>query len=243
MSNMSLNKLVIVLKGGPPEHKDGSTGVGSGNYERAINLMREYYPRDDSGNVDYTDTTPSMFYFDHRDAFLSSITPNQKEALEDYSGVYHQDINALLRTKQPSAFMSTMEPEELAATKKKTRWMIKNLYESMKPLDEAMIVYRGTSGVVMPAVGTTFRDKGFVSTSMDARIAAPFATMFSIRIPKGTKVAYGTYNSYDEYEIILPPNSKFKVLGSRRLDMKPFPRMNPNHTPFIHELELVPSAR
>lgn len=95
--------------------------------------------------------------------------------------------------------------------------IIDAMHKSFVPLDRDAIVYRGMN--FTPS--GTFTDKGFVSTSLSKYTASRFPlgqhdtehTVAKILVPKGTPVGFANLRAvgFDEREIILPPNLKFKV--------------------------------
>lgn len=200
-----LDNFLIVLKGGPPSDK----GPGSGNY-----------PRNAQGHIDFFDKDPDTYYNGQRDAWLKTLSPAQRDTINHYSVAGYGEMNRKLRRREAAPINGSNSTQE------QVRQHIKNLYESMHPLKEDTVVYRGTGfdGSKLP-VGQPFRDQGFVSTSLSAKVAQDDgAFISSILLPKGTKVAYGVYDIMSttaqykgrkEYEIILPPNTAFKITGHK----------------------------
>ena len=71
-------------------------------------------------------------------------------------------------------------------------------------------------------VGDTITDKGFASASSEKGVARTFATsgystgvLFTIKVPKGKKAMAGLDS---EYELILNRGSKFKVVGTKKIE-------------------------
>lgn len=63
--------------------------------------------------------------------------------------------------------------------------------------------------------GSTFTDKGYVSTSLDHSVASNFSgkgAVFSIHVPKGSNGIFAShYTDNDEKELLLPRGSKFRI--------------------------------
>lgn len=91
-------------------------------------------------------------------------------------------------------------------------------------LKRDIIVHRGMDNLPTGVrggkltAGRTFSDKAFVSTSLSSRTADEFiyraerGAKFEIAIPAGKKALYLKKSDYaDEYEVLLPKETKFKV--------------------------------
>jgi hypothetical protein len=107
-------------------------------------------------------------------------------------------------------------------------------------LEEDLIVHRATDHPMKLKVGSTFTDKGFVSTSLSDVVAGNVVSerggeaapvMFRIRLPKGTSVLPG--NDW-ESELILAPDSTFRVVSASK-ERRP----GSSKPVTIYELELV----
>lgn len=98
-------------------------------------------------------------------------------------------------------------------------------------------VFRGFPASILgddPAkiVGKTITDKAYTSSSMSERVASQFSKdlIAEIKIPKGSKGAFmdATLTKGDldqlgrdpEHELLLPRNSKFRVLGTKKIGAK-----------------------
>lgn len=201
---MSVDKLLIILKGGPPSDK----GPGSG-----------HYPRNSKGHIDFAhanDETTREYFTSKRDALMPTF--DQEDALNYYSRDGFLIINKKLRG-------TDKYNQATPATSK----AIKRILATMRPLTEDLVVYRGVAATSQHAFDTTdsFSDKGFVSTSLSPTAAKVSNTdsnrvnrVMSIYLPKGTPVTYGYYPVKEEFEVILPPESKFNAAGYRK-DLDP----------------------
>ena len=145
---------------------------------------------------------------------LGNITPEEQEALEYYlddSG--YMMFNNILRGKKTYN----------QATQKNVGEHISHIKSAMtKQITTKNVrVFRGIGksiSIESLGVGTIFQDAGFISTSTDKDVADEFMTgkiILDIIIPKNSYFAFG---SSKEQEVILPPNSKFKVTA-----VKPMP--------------------
>ncbi len=178
--------------------------------------------------------------------FLSTIENQQREAgygedrntnrgnaVAFYRGSGHTDINDQLR--------DSSVPEKSFVTDKIDK--IDKAINDAPPLKDPVIAYRGIANQgVMGSfffnklkVGDTFQDLGFVSTTLNPKIAATFAgqkeivygktpvekqgMILQFHLPKGTKGLFPNPfikgDPWAEYEFILPRGSKFKVTQIR----------------------------
>ena len=86
------------------------------------------------------------------------------------------------------------------------------------PLEKDMTVFRGG---IDPGKGKVFRDKGFVSTTMDSKLLdnSSYDAIWEISVPKGTNAGYvnhaaGTAGTrMDEKELLLQRGLKYKIIS------------------------------
>jgi hypothetical protein len=97
---------------------------------------------------------------------------------------------------------------------------LKTITQNKTPEDH--VVYRGfgsRKGLDLTKLkkGNVLRDKGFVSTSFRPEVAEEFSNgrdmshIAKIHVPKGSKAHYIPHQG--EHELLLHPNTKFKVIG------------------------------
>lgn len=145
--------------------------------------------------------------------FDKYLTGEAAEALDRYTGISYDDINAYLRTGDLKInrhtgeyeYLGTM-PESTSAEAKATRlrqveaW-INNMKDTFLPAEKPFIAYRGFRKAVLTdkygananlknLVGKTISDRGFVSVSADQRIAEGFGSseqsvVMELAVPKG----------------------------------------------------------
>lgn len=158
------------------------------------------------------------------DAFMTKMqksmktwSPSERAALVRYTSSAYREINGVLRGR----LADSLTIRKLAA----------KIVAGMAPTTENVLVRRGvgldafglghTGGAralagLRKLVGTTFDDAGFSSTS----IKRPFGgdVVMNIKVPKGTPAAYvESITRYKgEYELLLPPGTKFKVNAVRQ---------------------------
>ena len=89
-----------------------------------------------------------------------------------------------------------------------------------------VMVYRGTKNYYYSKEDNILINYGFVSTSLDEEVAEIFTDqktccLFKVLIPKGTRGIYLSLldlidgdMEYEEYELVLPPYSKFKLIDT-----------------------------
>ena len=115
-------------------------------------------------------------------ARVEGLNDNEKAAIEDYTKASYYSINKSLRGGS-SVSNKTIDGLDSAFAKASTK--------------EPITVYRGIRGDFADnlTVGTSFKDKGFASTSTERKTASAFAgkdddgssTVLQIRVPKGSK--------------------------------------------------------
>jgi ADP-ribosyltransferase exoenzyme len=146
------------------------------------------------------------------------LTPEQVQAVKEYTGSMYLTVNPRLRAGKPvaKADMKEMKLIDQAFSKAKTT--------------EPIEVYRGLGNSVRYAnlkPGESFKDEGFVSTSTDKDTAFNFArgeeeTVMHIQVPKGSKAISvdalsvfkkGGYATRSENEILLNRGASYKVIS------------------------------
>lgn len=162
--------------------------------------------------------------------YAESLTPAQVNAMEQYRGMWYDEVNSLLREGAPNS--------EWGDTAKFVR---KNLDDDLNgKLDDNYILWRGMRTYSLEgdtkkladaifngtANGVEFVDEGFVSLSFDSSVARNFASyddeqfksiLFKIKLKKGTDVGYMSSWSdisrdYYEKELVLKRRQRFKIL-------------------------------
>lgn len=192
--------------------KAGNTGKKGGQY-RNRNAAKNTEPYEDYDTNDFGSVLDN--YNLMRSQWESDITPEQREAVQDYSHGAYELANKFLRNGEiaDDYRVEDMSPEMQHAYVER---YVSRISAAMRPLEKGLVVYRGTySQPTKYAVNGVLKDKGFVSTSLDPTVMdmRNYDSITKIRVPKGTSVAYGLYSGLPEREIILPANSKFKFTG------------------------------
>jgi len=144
---------------------------------------------------------------------IKDKTDDESNALSDYQASGYEGINKSLR-KGKILPETQIEIDKLDSFFKKAK------------LEEDVIVYRGVGGgayEIFSKMGVkSFRDKGFISTSLDAGYAKVYGEqrhggMIRIKVPKGTHGYFmnGRFSGAfkNEHEVLLSRNKKFKVIG------------------------------
>lgn len=142
-------------------------------------------------------------------------TPEERAALEKYTGPGYVHINNALRGK-------TKGSKAVAATTADIR-------TAMGPTPRNVVSYRSTrpdafgfngrfipEGEEQSLVGRTFHDPGFTSTSIAARSNQP--VRLRISVPAGTKAAYveSLSKNRSEQELLLDAGTHFKITKAER---------------------------
>jgi 8-oxo-dGTP pyrophosphatase MutT (NUDIX family) len=140
-----------------------------------------------------------------------TITGPQKTAQKKYTGSYYHTVNSALRLKTKAS------PAVLDD--------IKKMQDGMRPIDQDILVHRGTGfdqfgGVkshedLEKLVGHTVQDKAFMSTSVGGTAAFGGQVLLEIEVPRGTGVMFVKPFSHfaSENEMLLSAGLRFRVLS------------------------------
>jgi len=174
----------------------------------------------------------------HYKKWFESLDKDEVKWVGEYTGGLYHSINGLLR------FAAKPGDEDIETVKAAINSISKALSRAKVPDD--VIAWRGVAGgkeiasellgvsKLEDAVGKTILDNGFVSTSLEKRVAAKFAgafrgstdsVVFKIRIPKGSRGAFVSPDAKffgddidmlgigfkSESELLLRRNSKFVI--------------------------------
>lgn len=153
------------------------------------------------------------FVGDHYGSWRDKLTPAQEKGIRFYQSPGFALMNGQLRGRDAGELKAAEHATDADLTRAKTATKaLTSAIKAAPPLKEPMTVFRGFSadqfGKLEP--GKTVTDKGFTSTALtdDAGAvgrAAQKATA-EITLPAGTRAAAGSTR-----ELVLPPNSKFRV--------------------------------
>lgn len=169
---------------------------------------------------------------DYFTASGSHWTPDQVEALANYTtGSYH-DINSYLRGVDRNG-------NPVTTTSDLTKTRIKMIQAGMRPLQQDTLLRRGTGWEQFPEgfrspdqikklIGKTVREPAFMSTTVGGEGGGFFdeSVLMHIEAPTGTRGAWVNHISHNksENEVVLAAGSKFRIL-----DVYPNPD-NPGQT-------------
>ena len=163
-------------------------------------------------------------------AFSSGLTEKEVVAMAEYIQDGYYSTNQWLRKGD---FLPPGDRKTLQRSQPKKIELLDSVFEKVTPSQNEQVVYRGVSGELAiklgaAEVGSTFTDKGYVSTSGMREIAQDFVTVgnqtsatavLSISIPKGTKVVSvpkvfkSNPRAALELERILPRGTQFEIVG------------------------------
>lgn len=154
----------------------------------------------------------------HYESWANSLTYEEKEAIGEYTGSGYTWMNRALRSGSRTGLQ--------AAAKKQ----ITALEDALKraKLAETIEVTRGVNQLRDTGVraeefvpGYIYQDKGFMSTSLKDKPPLGASAQFIIRLPKGAPGAYvnaaPTSSVRSEREFLLPPGSRLKVVGRKKV--------------------------
>lgn len=162
----------------------------------------------------------------HNDAHSvvkNDFSNEEKKGIENYTsdkadfkkGIFkpaYQEINSSLR-----------KDGSVSESHKKTVEILDKTFQKASSLED-FTVYRGVSEDFANKLksGTSFYDKGFVSTTSDKNIAGEFSgskgVLMEISVPKGSKAISLAKSSKhpEEKEILLNRNGKYKITGESK---------------------------
>jgi hypothetical protein len=152
-----------------------------------------------------------------------ALTEEQRSGVVAYSGSMYSPINGSFTSK------GLRNPPPSAEAKRAIEKIDKAFANKKARAREDHILFRGSGGKDFFnkfEVGGVFDDKGFVSTSMTTEngFYRGGDVRFHISVPKGHPVIHmGTSdmsNHSNEREVLLPRDSKFRVLKKEMLDGK-----------------------
>jgi len=151
------------------------------------------------------------------------LTDVERKAIKDYQGAKHRVINGVLRKK--------VGMNDEGVTAGRIDAITEALDKSKTPED--MVVWRGLGSDRAGnyfgdmSIGSEFRDKGFVSSSLQGEYALKeFGSHGKVagarvHVPKGSRAAYigglETQPGQWEGEILIQRGSRFKVLGFEKI--------------------------
>ena len=120
----------------------------------------------------------------------------------EYTGGGSEAMNKLLRGQDlPTHFV-----DEHARDAE----FLKQAIAESEPTKHDIVVYRGLSRFSLSQhMGERWQDDGFISTSLDRRVAESFGDVVEIRLPAGSKAIAGNWG---EFEVILAPGTQFDVM-------------------------------
>jgi hypothetical protein len=146
---------------------------------------------------------------------VGKLTAAEEDVIDDYSGMGYASINGQARGIVPfiNPRMAHLHPDPA-----KVAAQIATLDGAIAKgkLTVAKTLYRGTQLSVLGdlAVGTVFRDSGFLSTSRSKSVTNNFGhgALLRIKAPKGTRASDVTHHSGGhEQEILLGRNTGLRI--------------------------------
>jgi len=166
---------------------------------------------------------------DEQGEYAASLDVPTVEAIKDYSTDGYRSTNRVLRGAPPPPPTGTQ-----ARMAKERGELVNEAINNAPPLEGGIISYRGVGANALglqssmeaeSLIGSTFTDKGIVSTSLQMRTSSGFAenlsndgVMLELRVPGGSKALYIEEMSSikDEYEILLPSGTQFTIVDVKR---------------------------
>lgn len=155
-------------------------------------------------------------------AWINKLSGDQTTAIGNYSGDAYSGINGLLRREMTERMVEAWDRTENMGI----RQMIGNIDSALESfeLTEPIRVFRTCDKDVLEALklesGATFRDDGFVSTSVLSKKVASGNIVMQIDVPAGA--GHGAWINPlsgaedEEYEFLLPRGAEFRINGVRQ---------------------------
>lgn len=149
----------------------------------------------------------------HYSRWEKGLDEDEKAAIGDYTSSDYRDLNRALRSGG-----------DLNAHQQSIADQMDNALERAVVPERVMAYRSAGTGSAFPGdpedwVGRTFQDSGFVSTSLDEKVAENWSGSYKMEIdvPKGSSGAYVENISWlqGESELLLPRGSQFKITGVR----------------------------
>lgn len=165
-----------------------------------------------------TVTYPTAAKWFHDAEQAGHWTPEQKNAIQIYTGSGYHSMNGALRGESVGTD-STWEH-------------IINLQSTMVPVPKDVLVFRGSShDVLSKALGTStfadtqkhigaiIQDEGFMSTSISSSTAFGGSVRYEIQVPKGSAALFVSPHSAvgtSERELLLAAGTKFQIIDVKK---------------------------
>jgi hypothetical protein len=196
--------------------------------EWIIDPVLKHEEHDQKTHGSWAGTGHPVAHHKHLKPTENTVSPDETEAVSDYINSGYLFINGFLRKRDS---MGEADLKIQSEKQGKKIELLDSVFAKVPPSEKETIVYRGLSGTIADQlknspVGSTFVDKGFVSTTRMFEIAQHFTTMsnsgdktavLSITVPAGTKSLgvsrffRGDPKAASELETILPRGLKFEI--------------------------------
>jgi SPP1 gp7 family putative phage head morphogenesis protein len=161
------------------------------------------------------------------------MTEKQAETIRAYQNTEYTPMNNILRMpgasidKYNERYSNRLNPVTWRKVKEKIT-DLETIISQAPPLEQPIVVYRGVkqdakAKLLRLNAGSTYKEPGFVSTSFSQDVAEVFlgesGVMLEITVPAGTKglsiqpFSKEFFNGVKEYEWLMAPGTKFRVIG------------------------------
>lgn len=174
------------------------------------------------------------------------LNQNERKAVQHYTGSLHEELNNFHRGKE------TFSPEDQESLRDSSRHMDNAIHKHIttKPIHVWRgIVHKADIGSFNGNPGDIIHDKGYVSTSVNPKVATNFLKyetphLFHIKVPAGSHAIIPDHHKIPvprhEQELILPRNSKFRYEGTSTEILKNELGIRAAH--IIHHLTHIPDS-
>jgi hypothetical protein len=192
--------------------------------------IEKHQQHDQKTHGNWAGTGHPVAFHERLEPTPETVSKKETDTVQDYINSGYLFINGFLRKRESMGEADLKIQTEKQSPKIE---LLDSVFDKVPPLESEMVVHRGLSGVIAEKlkntpVGSTFVDKGFVSTTDMIEIAQDFTSVgnssdkravLSITVPKGAKALRvsrffkGDPRAALELETILPRGLRFEITG------------------------------
>ena len=208
MHGAQLSKLAGNAGALPPAVKPAAPKAPEATHPPDAFVDSKGNPTPGSGLTHMASTTAEAHY----QGWAAKLEASEASAIKGYTGSGYHGINKGLRQGLLNDYLQKQVDQLDAA------------FEKAPPLPKSIVVHRGVHAKIAGAEvfdqmkpGDLFMERGYVSTSLAKGSAFAGSAKLNIKVPAGAKAAYVSgfgLGISKEKELLLPRDSKFKVLRS-----------------------------
>jgi len=150
----------------------------------------------------------AAFFREQQQEWLSQLSNEEKDAIKDYTGDGYSNINNILRQGADPSWSLVKEIQERYVQHLDTA-----LNRSVIPENVTAQRVVGSDMIDLFKEGSFFRDKGYISTSINPQHSWQNSIRLFVDLPKGAPGGFveDLTSVPHEYEVLLPRNSVMRV--------------------------------